>query len=245
MSGNILEIGVSMCTNMDYTHMCCRNTPDCVHASAVAYLWTSRRKQTLVLWQVFVCVLHSLEVCGDFLVPVVIIISLSGCVCALFDRAFCKQGRLCLCAVQRRVTEARCTSALMNCDRPCHLLFLLPSPLLSSRPLTPDTSPPPSSLVTTLIVLRLTDRWTNGVWLQQKHRTQISSLALLLSLSFWFHSSPVLLLWHIFRCELFWAWELESAFSSLSSSPLFSSPPNFFFSVFFFFSLMCSRTSPA
>lgn len=36
------------------------------------------------------CVFHSLEVCGDFLVPVVIIIPvrLDSCLCTVFDRAF-------------------------------------------------------------------------------------------------------------------------------------------------------------
>lgn len=63
------------------------------------------------------------------------------------------------------------------------------------------------------------------------HKT--SALPSLPFLSFWFHSSPLLPLWHIFRCELFWAWELESAFSSLSLSYSHPPPPFFVFLALF------------
>lgn len=60
----------------------------------------------------------------------------------------------------------RCTSALMNCDSSCQVPLLLPSSVGRFSVLMPHL--PLSSLMTMLIVLRLTDQLTNGVCLQKK-----------------------------------------------------------------------------
>ena len=117
-------------------------------------LGTLQRKQTCV------CVCVSLEVCRDFLVPVVIIIYVCLDVSVRCLSEFCKQGHLCSRAGASGcvcVCVYQCTDELwLFCQAPL-LWFLLVS----------QHHTQPSPLATALIVLGLTDWRANGGWLQQ------------------------------------------------------------------------------
>lgn len=152
MSRNILETGVSMSTNMDYTDMFCLcDYIDfiCTHVSNVPFLWTSKKisrensQKFGIVTSVCVCVLYFLEVCWDFPVPVVIIISVSLDVSMHFLTVHsaseaahvCVWACLSVCTVRGYQGQMRCTSALMNCDSSCQApLLLLSSPLVPFSP---------------------------------------------------------------------------------------------------------------
>lgn len=107
-----------------------------------------------------VWVLCSVEVCRDCVVPVVIIIFVCLDVfvpCWTWYSATMPFMFVCqvVCTLLEYGDQMRCTSALMNCDSSCQVPLLLPSSVGRFSVLMPHL--PLSSLMTMLIVLRLTD----------------------------------------------------------------------------------------
>lgn len=96
----------------------------------------------------------------------------------------CVYVYVCVLTIGGQRSQMRCPSALMNCDSSCQSPLPLPLPLhlLPVTPLIPSGHRMPrlplASLSTILIVLRMTDWWTSGVWLQQSRGHTFSQLAL-------------------------------------------------------------------
>lgn len=122
-------------------------------------LGTLQRKQTCV------CVCVSLEVCRDFLVPVVIIIYVCLDVSVRCLSEFCKQGHLC-----SRAGASGCVCV------PVHwwTVTVLPSP----PPLVPFSLPTPHTALPSRDCTNCarTDRLAGQWWLAAaKHRTRVST----------------------------------------------------------------------
>lgn len=122
----------------------------------------------------------------------------------------------------------RCTSALMNCDSSCQVPLLLPSSVGRFSVLMPHL--PLSSLMTMLIVLRLTDWLTNGVCLQKKIGYRVPHL-------FFFSSFLSLFDFGSFPPQCYF--ELGS-WSQLFLLSIFLSPFSFLFLAFFLHFLSCA-----
>lgn len=183
MSAIILEIAVSMwtncvsarlgargCVHFDFSRCVCVSTPRRVRQQL--NLQRKGNQECAASWH------HYLR--------------LSSCVCTMFGCVFGKRGHfmfvctcMCVCLLLG-AREARCdvpahwwtvtVPAKAPCPSPLPLHLLPVTPLIPSGHRMPRL--PLASLSTILIVLRMTDWWTSGVWLQQSRGHTFSQLAL-------------------------------------------------------------------